>query len=116
MPNPSIPASYVAGSINLPANAVVNLLDLIQQQITPNCPGSATELQIWSDAGNTGSIAVGAAGLLSGPLSATNYAIKLTPTGGPRIYRSTYPGSSTPIGDLQLLATVASVLHVEIQA
>jgi hypothetical protein len=100
----------------LTATLVQNLLTLIQQQIAGNCPGSATELQLWADAANTGSISVGAAGNISGPLSATNYAYQLTPTGGPRIYRSTYPGASVPIGELQVLAGAAAVLHVEVYA
>lgn len=113
---PSIPASYVAGSVTLPAGQVANLLDLIQQQLAPNCPGSATEFLIAADASNAGSVTVGAASALNGPLSPTNYAYKLTANSAPRIYRSTYPGSSTPIGELQVLATNQAVLHVEVQA
>jgi len=112
----SIPASYVAGSVTIAAGVVSNLLDLIQQQLTPNCPGSAMELTIWADPGNSGSITVGAANTLNGPLSASNYAYRLTPTGQPRVYRSTFPGNSTPLGELQVLATNQAILHVEVQA
>lgn len=113
---PSIPAPYVSGVIDLDPGVVQNLLDLIQNKLQKNCPGSATELQLWADASNFGSISVGAYSQLGGPLTATNCAYTLTPTGGPRIYRSTYPGSSVPIGDLQVLAASAAKLHVEVQA
>lgn len=116
MPNASLPAAYVAGAISVPAGVVSNVLTLIQAQLAPNCPGTAVEFQIGPDPGNSGSVSVGAFSQLNGPLSATNYAYRLTPTGLPRIYRSTYPGSSTPIGDLQVWAAAAAVLHVEVQA
>lgn len=112
---PSIPAPYVGGTIDLDPGVVSNLLDLIQTRLQKNCPGSATELQLWADGANFGAISVGSASQLAGPLSDTNYAYKLTPTSGPRIYRSTYPGASVPIGDLQVLAASAAKLHVEVQ-
>lgn len=113
---PSIPAPYVGGSIDLVPGVVSNLLELIQNKLQKNCPGSATELQLWADSGNFGSIIVGSYSQIGGPVTATNYAYKLTPTSGPRIYRSTYPGSSVPIGDLQVLAASAATLHVEVQS
>lgn len=113
---PSIPAPYVGGTIDLEPGVVSNLLDLIQNKLQKNCPGSATELQLWADGGNFGSIMVGSYSQLGGPISGTNYAYRLTPTSGPRIYRSTYPGSSVPIGDLQVLSPGATKLHVEVQA
>lgn len=113
--SPSIPAPYVGGTIGLEPGVVWNLLELIQNKLQRNCPGSATELQLWADAGNFGSINVGSYSQLGGALSADNYAYKLTPTSGPRIYRSTYPGSSVPIGDLQVMAASAAKLHVEVQ-
>jgi len=113
---PSIPAPYVAGDIELEHGKVSNLLYLIQTHLQKNCPGSATELALWADAGNWGSISVGSANQLQGPLSHTNCAYRLTPTSGPRIYRSTYPGNSIPIGDLQVLAAAHELkLHVEVQ-
>lgn len=113
---PSIPAPYVGGTIELEAGVVGNLLQLIQTQLQRNCPGSATELQLWADPTNFGSISVGSASQLGGPLTATNCAYRLTPTSGPRLYRSTYPGASIPLGDLQVRATGAARLHVEVQA
>ena len=114
IPTPSIPAPYVAGSVTLPAGTPQNLLTLIQQQITPNCPASAVELQLWADAANSGSIIVGAASTLHGSLSDTNYAYKLTPTATPRVYRSTYPGQSVPLGDLQVLSINGGSLRLEL--
>jgi hypothetical protein len=116
MPNAAVPASYVAGTINLPANIVFNLLELIQQQVNRNCPGSATEFVIAADPLNTGSVIVGAASPISGPLSATNYSFKLAPTSPPRVYRSTYPGNSTPLGELQVMALNPATIHIEVQA
>src|SRR5215467_3672210 len=116
MNTPSIPASYVAGRVTLEAGKVENLLELIQKQLAANCPGSATELSLWAGAGNTGSISVGAVSFIGGPLTSTNCAYRLTPSSAPRVYRSTFPGNSTPLGELQVLATSAAVLHVEVQA
>lgn len=114
IPTPSIPAPYVGGLVTLPAGTPQNLLELIQNQLSKNCPASAVELQLWADSANSGSIMIGAASNLSGPLSQTNYAYKLTPTGTPRTYRSTYPGQNVPIGDLQVLSTNGGSLHIEL--
>lgn len=113
--NPSIPAPYVAGNISVPANTVSNLLSLIQATIAVNCPGTSSELQLIADSSNTAPVFVGAANA-AGPLSATNYAYQLTATGPPRVYRSAYPGTNTPIGELQVFSTAVSVLHVEVQS
>ena len=113
---PSIPAPYVSGTIDLEAGVVANLLELMQTKLQYNSPGSATELLLEADSTNFGSIMMGSASQIGGPLSATNYAYKLTPSGGPRIYRSTYPGNSIPIGDLQVLSASAAKLHVEVQS
>lgn len=115
IPTPSIPPSYVPGTITIPAGVVSNLLTLIQQQLFSNCPGTAVELRIWASPSNIGSITVGGATQLNGPLSQDNYSYKLTPTGPDRTYRSTYPGSSVPIGDIQLLAASEQKLHIEVQ-
>jgi hypothetical protein len=113
-PSAAVPPSYVAGAITVPAGVVSNLLSLIQAQIAPNCPGTATEFLIAADAGNAGAVSVGAASLVSGALSSTNYAYRLTPASPPRVYRSTYPGSNTLIGEMQVLSAAAAVLHVEV--
>jgi hypothetical protein len=112
---PSIPPPYVAGRLTVPSGVVSNLLSLIQEQLFNNCPGTAVELKIWAALGNVGAITVGAATQLNGPLTQDNYAFKLLPTGPEKIYRSTYPGSSVPIGDIQLLAASEQKLHVEVQ-
>lgn len=111
----SVPPSYVAGVVELNAGKVTNLLDAIQDQLQPNCPGTAVEMQIWADSGNMGSVIVGAASHLKGPLSQDNWAYKLTASSPPRVYRSTYPGSSVPIGDLQLLSPSGGKIHIEVQ-
>jgi len=113
---PQIPAPYVPGSVFVPAGAVSNLLALIQQQLSPNCPGTAVEFLIAADTTNAGSILVGGASSLGGPLTQDNYAYELTPTSPPRIYRSTYPGGNTPVGELQVLAPAGGYLHVEVQS
>ena len=112
--NPASPAGYVAGSITLAANTVANVLALIQAQLAPNCPGTAVEFQISGDAANTQPVMAGAASSLGGPLSATNWAYELKPGCTARGYRSAYPGTSTPIGELQVFSTAAAVLHVEV--
>ena len=113
---PSIPAPYVAGHIQLEPGVVLNLLELIQKHLQKNCPGSATELRLEADHGNFGSIYVGSASAIGGPLTTQNCAYRLTPSSGPRIYRSTYPGSSVPIGDLQVRCQMGCGLRVEVQA
>lgn len=113
-PSPTVPAGYVAGTINLPAGTVSSLLTLIQAQLATNCPGTAVEFQIAADVGNSGSVYAGASSSIRGPLSATNWAYELTPGGAARGYRSAYPGTNTPLGNLQLFSVSAAVLHVEV--
>lgn len=109
---PSIPASYVSGSVFVPAGDVWSLLYLIQKQLSPNCPGSSVEFALSSD----DEVLVGGASTLGGPLSASNYGYKLTPDGPPRVYRASYPGGNTPVGELQVLAAAGGYLHVEVQS
>jgi hypothetical protein len=111
---PQIPAPYVPGNVYVPAGVPTSLMSLIQTWLSPNCPGSAVEFQISADASNADSIFVGGASILGGPLSATNYAYELTSTSPPRLYRSTYPGGSGAIGEIQVFSASASVLHVEV--
>lgn len=110
MPTPSIPASYVGGSVVVPPGEPVSLLALIQQQLSLNCPGSSLELLLSADE----SIMVGAASALGGPLSDSNFAFELIAGGPPRLYRSSFPGNSTPLGDLQVFAAAGGTLHVEV--
>lgn len=112
--SPIAPAPYVGGSVALPAGVVVNLLTLMQQQLTPNCPPSGVELLIAADPANAGSIRVGAASSIGGPLAVDNYAYALTASSPPRIYRATYPGQSVPVGELQLLSASGGNLLVEL--
>lgn len=112
---PQIPASYVGGEVQVPANEVSDLLLLIQEQLSPNCPPSAVEVQIVADAANAGPILVGSASMIGGPLSDTNYAYELLSTSPPRVYRATYPGGNGALGELQVLAPSGGFLHVEVQ-
>lgn len=107
-------APYVSGVVTIPAGIIVNLLSLIQQQLAPNAPPSGAELQIAADPANAGSIRVGSASAIGGPLSLTNYAYALTPTSPPRLYRSVYPGQSVPVGEIQLLSAAGGNLLVEL--
>jgi hypothetical protein len=107
-PIPSIPPAYVGGTVVVPGGSPQNLLLLIQQQLQPNCPGTCVQFRLEADS----DMFVGAYSFYGGPLSASNFAYELVP-GVPRIYQSAYPGSSTPIGDLQVLG--AGALHVEVQ-
>ena len=109
-PTPSIPAPYVAGTVVVPPGEPFSLLALIQQQLTLACPGSSLELRLSADQ----SIFVGSASNIGGPLSDTNYGYELIPGDPPRIYRSSFPGQSTPIGDLEVFATGSASLHVEV--
>jgi hypothetical protein len=108
------PPPYLAGTVNLPVLQGVNLLEQMQIQLAVNCPGTAIELHIQASPSNSRSVFVGATSNRNGHLSQTNYAYRLTPTGPARIYRSTYPGNSVPIGDLQLLSPGGGAVHVEI--
>ena len=107
---PSIPASYVGGTVIVPEGQAVSLLALIQQQLTLACPGSSLELRLSADQ----TIFVGSASNIGGQLTDTNYAYELAPGDPPRIYRSSFPGHSTPIGDLEVFANGAASLHVEV--
>ena len=107
-PIPSIPPSYVGGSVNIPGGGPQNLLVLIQQQLQPNCPGSCVQLRLSADS----EVFVGAASFYGGPLSATNYAYVLE-AGEEKLYHSSFPGSSCPLGDLQVLGS--GPINVEVQ-
>lgn len=113
-PRPSVPPPYVAGRVLVPPGAPANLLSLVQQQLDPDCPGAAVEVALTADASNGGSIYLGAYSYRGGPLTATNWGYELRP-GDVRVYQSTYPGNSTPLGALQILVTGPSWLHVEVQ-
>jgi hypothetical protein len=110
---PHTPPAYVAGRVTLTAGQVTNLLALVQAQLEPNCPGAAVEVAVTADANNGGNVVVGAASRLGGPLSASNWGFALLP-GDVRVYQSNFPGSSTPLGAIQVLATGAATLHVEV--
>jgi hypothetical protein len=88
----------------------------VQDQLQENTPGTAVEFQVAADAANTSSVYAGAASYRGGPVSATNWAYQLTPGGAARGYRAAFPGTNTPLGQLQLFSPATAVLHVEVQA
>jgi hypothetical protein len=49
-----------------------------------------------------------------GKLSPKTFGSQITPLGEPRVYRSTYPGGSNGIGNLQVFSEPPAKLHVEI--
>lgn len=122
-PRPSVPPPYVGGTVILPTNLVVNLIDLIHLQINKDAPGTSTEFMISADANNQAPVYVGSAagnaynpagGSNFTPLSIVSFSYMLTPTACPRVYRSSYPGGSTPIGILQVLSQApGAILHIE---
>lgn len=114
IPRPSVPPPFVAGRVSVAANTITNLLDLVHRQLDPRCPGAAVEVALTADALNVSSVYLGAYSFLAGPLTAQNWGFELKP-GDVRVYQSTYPGSSTPLGALQVLASSQSWLHVEVQ-
>lgn len=112
---PSVPTSFVSGSVTIPANQPVSLLDLIQQQISRDCPGTSTEFQIWPDPTNQAPVWIGAFMQVPGKVTTSSFGYYLTPQAAPRIYRSSYPGTSTVIGVIQVYSEPAAILHVEVQ-
>lgn len=112
---PSVPVPFVAGLVTIPVNRVVGLLELIWQQLEPNCPGASSELALTADETNGVPILLGAWSRLAGSLSYTNWGFALSP-GDIRVYSSAYPGSSTPLGRIQVLASAQVALHVEVQS
>lgn len=111
--NPLVAPAYTAGTISISAGKVSNLLAVIQAQLEPNQSGGALGITITADQANAGTVYVGAASTLGGPLSAVNYGYALNPTG--QSYRNT-PGAgfAAPVGQIQLLSPQSAILHVEI--
>jgi hypothetical protein len=125
-PRPSVPVPFAAGTVKVPAGAPMSLLDLIHQQINRDVPGTSTQLTISADPCNQTPVYLGAfmgnplqqdesepsnAGR-PGPLSATNYGQMLSPMGEPIEYRSSYPGTQSPIGVLQVFSEAAAKIHI----
>jgi len=111
---PLLPSGYVAGTITISsgqAGTPQQLLTLIQTQLDANCPGAGQEVTLQAD-GNSGALYVGRANLV-GALSTSNYGYVLQP-GNSRTYRSSFPGNSSPVGDLQVFMVAAGVFHVEV--
>jgi hypothetical protein len=49
-----------------------------------------------------------------GELNAQNFGFFITPQGDPRVYRSTYPGGSNGIGNIQVFSEAPAKIHVEV--
>lgn len=125
---PSVPVPFAAGTLTLPAGQPVGLLDLIHQQINRDVPGTSTQFTIEADPCNQAPVYLGA--YMGNPLqanptqpsnegrpgalSASNYGRSLTFERGPIVYRSSYPGTQTPIGVLQVFSEAAAKIHVEV--
>ena len=119
--SPLFPSGYVAGTITISAGQAgtpQSLLALIQAQLDANCPGAGQEVTIQADA--TGAVYIGRASPIAGALATTNYGYVLDAASGSfvagasRTYRTTFPGSHSPVGDLQVLMTGAGTFHVEV--
>jgi hypothetical protein len=111
-PNLTTPSPYVAGTVTVPANTVVSLLTLIQQQLDRNCPGGPRELSITASAG--GGIYIGTRSPVAGALAAGNFGLSLAP-GQTKSYTSSYPGAQAPLGNLQVLSTGSpATIHIEV--
>lgn len=110
---PSVPTAYVAGTITVPAGKPVGVLQLIQQQLNPNCPGTSVEFRIQADASNVAPVFIGQ-GTPGNPVSCSNNGGSLTPMGPYRKYRASYPGSGTPQGEMQVFSEAPAKLHVEV--
>lgn len=117
-PRPSVPVPYVAGTISLQAGVVSGVLQLIWDQLNPNCPGTSVEFRISADPSNTTPVFIGQAQLGTNgggePLGCNNYGAILTPMGEERRYRGTYPGHGTPQGVQQVFSEAPAKLHVEV--
>jgi hypothetical protein len=115
-----MPAGYVAGTITISAgqaNTPQQLLTLIQAQLDPNCPGAGQEVTLQTD--SSGAVYVGEQNLV-GALSTTNYGYCLDKAqtgfvgGASRTYRTSFPGSHSPVGDLSVLMITSGTFHVEV--
>ena len=125
-PRPSVPPPYIAGLVRLPINKPVSLLELIHEQINRDCPGTSVEFMIWPNPTNQAPIYIGSHmahrydpdygdSEMPGKLDFEHFAYYLTPMSPPRIYRSSYPGTSTAIGVIQVFSQAPnSKLHVEV--
>lgn len=125
---PSVPLPFAAGTLKVPAGAPVALLDLIHAQINRDVPGTSTQLKIQSDPCNVAPVYFGcymgnplqasasepANASRPGPLSAQNYGFFLTPMGEPIDFRSSFPGTQSPIGVLQVFSEAPAKIHVTV--
>ena len=115
--SPLFPAGYVAGTITFSGASPVQLLGLIQAQLDPNSPGAGQEVTLQTDA--SGPLYVGEANKI-GALSTSNYGYVLDKAqagfvaGASRTYRTSFPGSHSPVGDLMVLMADGQTFHVEV--
>jgi hypothetical protein len=91
-----------------------NLLDLIHATLGLDCPGTSTEFRIWAHPTNLAPVWLGCYMPKPGALSVHQYAYTLTPMQEPIVYRSSYPGTQTPIGRMQLFSETECRVHIEV--
>lgn len=110
---PSVPAPYIAGRLELEPGKPHNLIDLIHDQLGLDCPGTSTEFRIRAHPTNMAPIWIGAFMPKPGALSIHQFADTLSPM-QERVYRSSYPGTQTPIGVIQVFSEASAKLTVEV--
>lgn len=109
-PRPSVPVPYLAGTISVPAGKATGVLQLIWEQLDPNCPGTSVEFRIVADPSNETPVYIGS----QPDLGCDNYGGILTPMGEDRRYRASYPGTGTPQGVMRVFSEAPAKLHVEV--
>lgn len=108
-PRPSVPVPYVAGTISVPVGTS-GVLQLIWDQLDPNCPGTSVEFRISGDPSNVAPVFIGS----QPDLGCNNYGGIITAMGEERRYRASYPGTGTPQGMQRVFTEAPAKLHVEV--
>lgn len=113
---PLFPAGLVAGTITITGGQIgvpQQLLALIQAQLDANCPGAGQEVVIQNDIAGV-NLYIGRSSTIKGDMSTSNYGMLLT-AGQTYTFRTSFPGSHSPVGDLQVFASASATFHVVIQ-
>ncbi|HYT08994.1 MAG TPA: hypothetical protein VEL77_15220 [Rugosimonospora sp.] len=116
--NPLQAPEYIAGTITVSGGQIgvpQNLLALAIAQLEPNTPGAGLYFNLQADSANTVSVKIGCPTKIAGALSDTNYGFELVP-GGSSYRNSSGGGISAPIGPIQIFASAAATLHLELWA
>jgi hypothetical protein len=107
--HPEAPSGTISGN----ANTLYSLQERLQTQLDPDCVGVAQSVTITADLSNTAAVNLGKASPVAGNVSSTNYGYPLNP-GSSQSYRSSYPGSESPVSVLQIFSTQNWILHVDV--